>query len=112
MKFTGFALSCTAYGNLEDIISQMCKDSGYINIDEVLPDCFKRPENTQELLSYLDLECRLMTDGSHLCSVSFLNKCLEIFVKRSEQEAVDCVKKGLRPDKLLNQQDQEDVEEA
>ena len=62
----------------------MCSDGSYLNLDELLPDCFKRSEHTQELISILDKECRLMADDSHVCSVSFLNKCLERFVKRSE----------------------------
>lgn len=83
----------------------MCQDGAFLNIDSILPDCFKRVEHTQELLTMLDMKCRLMPDNSHLCSVNFLNKCLDRFSKRSEQEALQCVKKGMRPDKLLNKQD-------
>ena len=52
-----------------------------------------------------------MADESHVCSVQFLNKCLERFSKRSEQEALKCVKNGLRPDKLLNKQEEKDKQE-
>ena len=86
----------------------MCQDGAYLNLTEVLPDCFKRAEHTHELLSMLDKETRLMADESHVCSVHFLNECLERFSKRSEQEAVACVKRGMRPEKLLNVQDQQE----
>ena len=71
----------------------MCQDGAYLNLTEVLPDCFKRAEHTHELLSMLDKETRLMADESHVCSVHILNECLERFSKRSEQEAVACVKR-------------------
>ena len=52
-----------------------------------------------------------MADDSHVCSVNFLNKCLERFVKRSEQEAIGCVKRGLRPDKLLIKEEEKDAQQ-
>lgn len=52
----------------------------------------------------------MMSDNSHVCSVNFLNKCLERFSKRSEQEAINCVKLGMRPEKLMNKQDSEQNE--
>lgn len=55
-----------------------------MNLIEALPDCFKNIEHTHELLSKLDQECRLMADDSHICSVVFLNKCLDLFTKRLE----------------------------
>ena len=60
-----------------------------------------------ELLAKLECteKVRLMPDETHLCSVAFLNKCVDVFSKRLEQEAIECVKKGLRPDKLLAKQD-------
>ena len=88
IKFTGFVLSDTAYTTIEDTISQMCQDGTYMNLNETLPDCFKRMENTHELLAMVDQECRLMADDSHVCSVTFINKCLGLFAKRLEQEAV------------------------
>lgn len=59
----------------------------------------------------LDMECRLMADESHLCSVNYLNKCLDLFAKRSEQEAIACVKRGARPEKLMNTQEADDEPE-
>ena len=62
----------------------MCHDGSYLNIDSILPDCFKKVEQTHELLAMLDMQCRLLADNSHVCSVNFLNKCLDRFSKRSE----------------------------
>ena len=112
VKFSGFVLSDTLYASLEDQVAQICKDGTYLNLVEILPDCFKKSEHTQELLSKLDQECRLMADESHLCSVNFLNKCLARFEKRSEQEAIACVKRGMRPEKLMNKQEEESKEET
>lgn len=111
VKFTGFVLSETLYASIEDSIAQMCIDGTYLNLAEVLPDCFKKPEQTQELLGMLDRECRLMADESHICSVNYLNKCLDLFAKRSETEAIACVKRGARPEKLMNTQEAEDEPE-
>ena len=102
VKFNGFILSETLFNSLEDQIGQICQDGTYINLVEILPDCFKKTSHTHELLGMLELECRLMADECHLCSVGFLNKCLARFEKRSEQEAIACFKAGMRPEKLMN----------
>lgn len=44
VKFTGFILSDTLYASLEDQIAQMCVDGTYINLVEILPDCFRKQE--------------------------------------------------------------------
>lgn len=84
VKFSSFILSDTLFNSLEDQINQVCQDDSYINLVEILPDCFKKTSHTHELLGMLEVEARLMTDESHLCSVGFLNKCLARFDKRSE----------------------------
>ena len=46
VKFSGFVLSDTLYASLEDQIAQMCVDGTYTNLVEILPDCFKKSEQT------------------------------------------------------------------
>ena len=78
-RFTGFTLTDTTYNALEEQVSQMCVQASFLNLTEILPDCFKSVEQTHELLTMLEKDCRLMEDEAHLCSVQFLNKCLELF---------------------------------
>ena len=52
-----------------------------------------------------------MGDEDYLCSVGFLNKCLMRFEKRAEREAIACVKRGMRPEKLMNKEQDEHKEE-
>jgi len=111
VTFSGFILSETLFNSIEAQIRQMCHDETYMNLVEILPDCFKKTSHTHELLGMLDLECRLMADECHLCSVGFLNKCLARFEKRSEQEAIACVKAGMRTDKLMNKMEEQQKEE-
>jgi len=111
VKFSTFMLSETLFKSLEDQIAQMCQDGGYLNLAEILPDCFKSSEHTRELLEKVEQECRLMADENYVCSVTFLNKCVARFAKRSEQAAIAAVKQGARPDKLLNQQAQDQNKE-
>jgi len=102
--FSTFALSHELYQHIEDSITDIVRTGKYVNLTELLPECFKKPEHTQELLDRLDQTCRLMPDQVHLCSAAFLNKCLEAFVKPSEDEAIKLIKKGQRPEKILKQQ--------
>lgn len=78
----------------------MVKASSYMNLTELLPACFKTENDIEELLTKLDLSCRLLQDQAHLCSKAYLQKCLEQFVQASEAEAIKLIKKGMGPDKL------------
>ena len=108
VKFSGFMLSKTQFTSIEDQITQMCADGTFLNLNEILPDCFKKPEQTTELLGMVEKDYRPMADDCHIVSVALLNKCLARFEKRSEAEAITMTKKGTRPEKLLNQQEQQD----
>jgi hypothetical protein len=71
-------------------------------LTEILPDCFKSKEDTQDLLNLCDKgnEMRLLSDDAHLCSELFLNKCIGLFTKPSELIAASNINKGVRPEKL------------
>ena len=82
----------------------MCKDGGYLNLIEILPGCFKKPEHTHELLDKVSQSCHLLADECHVCSSGFLTKCMATFKRLSEAEAVKLIKKGKRPEKLIKKQ--------
>lgn len=70
-------------------------------MQEILPECFKTLDHTQELLDHVDEAVRLMPDEAHLCSAKFLQSALDTFKAPSETEAVKMIKKGQTPDKIL-----------
>ena len=43
----------------------------------------------------------MLSDECFVCSDGYIKKCLEVFRKRSEVEAIELIKKGKRPDKLI-----------
>jgi hypothetical protein len=64
----------------------------YVNLVEHLPDCFKTSEDTESLLKMIDAPVRLLSDDVHLCSETFLKRCLDLFVKPSEEAALKKMK--------------------
>ena len=63
-----------------------------MNLVEHLPDCFKTSEDTECLVKMVDAPVRLLGDEIHLCSEAFLKKCLDLFVKPSEEAALKKMK--------------------
>jgi len=47
-----------------------------------------------------------MPDDCHLCSKGYLDKCMQTFKKPSEEQAIGSMKKGVRPEKILNQHEE------
>ena len=45
--------------------------------------------------------CSLLSDECFIVSDGFVKKCLDVFRKSSEVEAINMIKKGKRPDKLI-----------
>ena len=62
----------------------MVKMQSYLNLAEILPDCFTKEAHTNELMERIDDDYRILPDKSHICSVKFLENCLECFKKQSD----------------------------
>jgi hypothetical protein len=75
-----------------------------VNLLELLPDCFRTQEDTNQLLAQVDAPMRLLSDDNHLVSEEFLNKCLKLFVTPSETIAAKNLKGGMRPSRLIEKE--------
>jgi hypothetical protein len=96
-----FALSDSLYSSIKNQIQQAERDSLYLNLVELLPDCFKTPDDTHDFLAKIHTTMKLLSDESHLVSAGFLDKCMALFVSQSEAHASKNLKGGMRPTKLV-----------
>ena len=71
------------------------KQGLFVNLKEVLPEWWTSQQDTDQLLSKIGIvTARMMPDNCHYVSNDYLNKCILLFKKLSEDESMKMIKNG------------------